>query len=167
MITAVGACTRAGEERRSPAAAPSSSAPTRPAFDPPRTFDTTVSVPLPDTAWDAKITLGGERIAALPILLDGGRAYVAAVDRLDLVDVEQGTVTATLRPTYEAVLSSDRLGAFVGGNPAMPSTGPASSSTRSAGAPVCASTATTSAIGRDGFVPSPGADVANAVTTRR
>jgi hypothetical protein len=120
LIATAGACTSSSGEGQDSSAPTRPSTPSRQAFDPPRTFDTTASTPLPDAAWDAKITLGGDRIAPLPILLDGTRGYVAAVDRLELVDLDQGTVTETLRPTYEPALSSDQLGAFAGGNPATP-----------------------------------------------
>jgi hypothetical protein len=99
--------------------APSSAAAKQPAFDPPRTFDTNEATPLPESASASKISLGGQRVAPLPVLLDGGRAYVAAVDQIQVVEVEHGAVTATVRPAHEPALSPDR-GPFVGTNPAMP-----------------------------------------------
>ncbi len=92
----------------------------RPAFDPPRTFDATSSVPLPEAASRSKINLGGQRVEPLPVLLDKTRAYVASVDMLEIVDVASGAVTATVRPTHEPALSPQGQNPFVGNNPAQP-----------------------------------------------
>jgi hypothetical protein len=119
MIMVAGACSSAGEQGRDPESPASPPAAKRPAFDPPRTFDVTAGVALPESAAYSKINLGGQRVSPLPILLDGTRAYVAAVDRMELVDLDSGTITATIGPTHKPALSAADS-PFVGANPAVP-----------------------------------------------
>ncbi|MET8253135.1 hypothetical protein [Micromonospora sp. NPDC005197] len=120
VVAATIGCGTAPEAQQPPAQASASALSERPTFDPPRTFDTTDAISLPDSASLSKINLGGERVEPLPVLLEGKRVWISSVDRLEIVDVTSGTVTGTLRPAHEPALSPSTQNPFVGGNPAQP-----------------------------------------------
>lgn len=109
-VTVFSGCTSSGEPQAEKASTLGPSA-KRQAFDPPRTFDLAKPVPMPESAWEGKISLGGERLGPLPVLLLGTRAYVTPPDRVELVDVDHGTVTDTIRPQHEPALSAEGFAA--------------------------------------------------------
>lgn len=120
VLAATIGCGTAPEAQQPPAQATASAPSERPTFDPPRTFDVSDPIPLPDSASLSKINLGGQRVEPLPLLLDGNRLWISSVDRLEIVDITSGMVTGTLRPAHEPALSPSTQNPFVGGNPAQP-----------------------------------------------
>jgi hypothetical protein len=86
------------------------------AFDPPMRFDTLAGVALPAEASAGKISLGGNNILALPVALAGVKAFVASVDRLQILDTRSGEQLPDVAP--EAGTPMDPTSTvFVGDNP--------------------------------------------------
>lgn len=91
-------------------AASVSTAPAPAAFDPPRTFDIGAGLRLPENTWRRTT----DRV---PALLSGTRAYLAAVDRMEIVDLTTGEVTHYVTPRHKAALARDTM--EVAGSPTV------------------------------------------------
>lgn len=86
------------------------------AFDPPMRFDTSAGVALPGEASEGKISLGGNNVLALPVALVGVKAFVASVDRLQIIDARSGEQLPDIAPEAGTPMDYTSSG-FVGDNP--------------------------------------------------
>ncbi|MDN3243457.1 hypothetical protein [Glycomyces tritici] len=94
----------------------SAPAPELPAFDPPTKFDAAAPAAMPAEASDSKVSIGGTNILPLPVALSGTTAFVASVNRLQVVDAITGEVLTTVEPELAAA-NQPGIGVFVGSNP--------------------------------------------------
>ncbi|MFG2496487.1 PQQ-binding-like beta-propeller repeat protein [Streptomyces caniferus] len=84
----------------------SASAPPRKSYDPPQKF-AAQGAALPAAAGHGSVTAVGTVARPLPLVLHKTNAYIAAADRLQVVDTGTGKTTATVRPRHKPVEQPD------------------------------------------------------------
>ncbi|WP_157974913.1 hypothetical protein [Glycomyces dulcitolivorans] len=105
-----------GDDGGDPDADPTTGEVDAAAFDPPMRFDTSAGVALPAEASAGKISLGGNNFLALPVALAGTKAFVASVDRLQIIDTRSGEQFPDITPDSGTAMDPTSA-IFVGDNP--------------------------------------------------
>ncbi|MFI2207429.1 PQQ-binding-like beta-propeller repeat protein [Streptomyces sp. NPDC020192] len=107
ISTLTGCGSHGGHETpvKAPTAQPKSAS--RPIHDPPASFATRHSVPLPDDAIAGRLTVSGTLNSPLPVALYKTTAFIATARHMQVMDTVTGTVTALIIPDNTPVESAD------------------------------------------------------------
>lgn len=79
--------------------------PSATSYEPPRKFDASQAVPLPAEATRGRLTLMGDLLRPLPVLLHGTNAFIGATDSLQVMDATTGQL-ADIRPEHSPLSAS-------------------------------------------------------------
>ncbi|MFB9662819.1 hypothetical protein ACFQS3_22095 [Glycomyces mayteni] len=86
------------------------------AFDPPKAFDADAGVALPAEAVQSKMNITGVNVQPLPVALVGTNAFIASVERLQVVDTATGEALPDVVPASGTPMSPQFATGMVGEN---------------------------------------------------